>query len=54
MVAGTLNGKPTFDKLNHEIFIVDLSEVGLLQDKNEPIIGVSPDGISGSSNTRHE
>ena len=32
MVIGTLNEEPTFDKLLHEDFIIDLFEVGLLID----------------------
>ena len=46
MISGTLNEEPTFDKLHHESFVVDTFEVGLLQNKNEPTIGVSPDGIT--------
>ena len=45
MISGILNGEPTFDKLHHEPFVVDISKVGLLQDNNKLIIGVSLDGI---------
>ena len=45
IISGTLNEEPTFNKLHHESFVVDIFEVGLLKDKNEPIIGVSLNGI---------
>ena len=46
MKDGTNNEDPTFDKLKRETFVLDLFEVGLLRDKNEPSIGVSPDGVA--------
>ena len=46
MVTGTKNEDPTVDKLRNENFIVALYDIGLLGDKNNRYIGVSPDGIA--------
>ena len=42
----TLNEVPNFDKVHNETFFVDLFEIGLLHDRSEPAVGVSPDVIA--------
>ena len=48
MIPETLNEEPTFDKIHHESFVVNLlvNLFGFIQDKNESIIGVSPNIIA--------
>ena len=46
MISGTLSERHTFDKLHHDSIFVDLSDAGLLQDKNKTTIEILPDGIA--------
>ena len=46
MKAGTLNEEPTIEKLRHERFIMRIFECGLIVDKANHCLGVSPDGIA--------
>ena len=46
MKAGTLNEEPTIEKLCHERFIMRIFECGLIVDKANHCLGVSPDGIA--------
>ena len=54
MKDGTNNEDPAFEKLRKEDFVKELYEVGLLRDKDEQTIGVSPDGVVMITNDNKE
>ena len=45
MKIGINNEYPTAEKLSKEDFLIEFYDVGLLQSKNYPFLGVLPDGI---------
>ena len=46
MAQGTKNEEPTIQKFSLMDNVVEFYEVGLLQMKDHPTIGVSPDGVA--------
>ncbi len=50
MARGTSNEVPVALKFLQEDFVVDFFEVGLLQSKQHPFLGVSPDGVALTNN----
>ena len=46
MAQGTKNEEPTIQKFSSVDYVIEFYEVGLLQMKDHPTIGVSPDGVA--------